>query len=76
MNLKNPNALVGGASGLIGAQLVLNIAKQFGWDVSPGWAVTIAAGASYVILFIGRNGLAGVWSLLKFGSGGKPKAGP
>lgn len=76
MTVKNPNALAGGAAGLIGAQLVLNLAKLLGWDISPGWAVTIAAGASYVVLYVGRNGLAGVWGLLKFGTGGPPKAGP
>lgn len=74
MNLKNPNALVGSGSGFIGGELIVNIAKQFGWDISLGWGLGIASVCTGVVLFIGKNGFVGLWNLLKFGSGGAPKA--
>ena len=73
MTVKNPNALVGGASALGGGEIVVNLARLFGWDISTGWALAIAGAASYVVLFIGRNGLVGCWNVVKFGTGGRPK---
>lgn len=71
MGTRNPNALVGGLSGIAGGQVVVNLAHIFGWDLSAGWAMTVAGVASYVVLFIGREGFAGVWNLLKHGTGGR-----
>lgn len=71
MTIKNPNALVGGIAGIGGGQVVVNIADAFGWNISTGWALTIAGAATYVVLFIGRNGLVGCWDVLKFGTDGK-----
>lgn len=70
MEIKNPNALVGGIAGIGGGQAVVNVASAFGWDISTGWALTIAGAATYVALFIGRNGLVGCWRAVKFGTGG------
>lgn len=70
MAIQNPNALVGGVGGIGGGELVVNLARLFGWDISTGWALAVAGIASYVVLFIGREGFAGVWSLLKYGTGG------
>lgn len=77
MTMSNPNALVGGGSALVGGQIVLNAAKWLGYDLSPGWALTLGAGLTAVVLFIGRNGFAGVWNGLMHGfgkSGTKPGA--
>lgn len=70
MTVKNPNALVGLGGGLGGAQIVINIGKAFGWSVSTGWATLIAAGASYIVLFIGREGFDGVKNVLMHGTKG------
>lgn len=70
MGLKNPNAIVGGGSALIVGQIVLNVAKALGWDLSSGWALTLGAGITSAVLFVGKNGFVGVWHLLKFGTGG------
>lgn len=71
----NPNALIGGpVAGLGGGQIVINIAKAFGWDVSAGWALTVAAAATYAVLFIGREGLSGVWGVLMHGNKPAPPA--
>jgi hypothetical protein len=75
MSTGNPNAIIGGGSALVGGQIVLNVAKALGYDLSAGWALTTGAALTSVVLFVGRNGFAGVWNLLKFGTGGKPKAG-
>lgn len=72
MTTKNPNALIGGLSGIGGGQIVVNLAKLFGWNISTGWAITVAGIASYVVLFVGKSGFAGVWRLLKYGTDGKP----
>lgn len=72
VTVKNPNALVGAVSGIGGGQIVINLARLFGWNVSTGWALTIAGAATYVVLFVGRNGLVGVWHVLKFGAGNTP----
>lgn len=69
---KNPNALVGGLAGLGGGQFVVNVAQWLGWHISTGWGLTIAGGATYVVLFVGRSGFKGVWNLLKYGTDGKP----
>jgi hypothetical protein len=69
MDVKNPNAIVGGGSALVVGQIVLNVAKAIGWDLSSGWALALGAGITSVVLFIGRNGFVGVWRVLKFGTG-------
>lgn len=71
VDVKNPNALVGGVAGIGGGQIVVNLASACGWDISTGWALTIAGAATYVVLFVGKNGLVGVWNLLKFGTAAK-----
>jgi hypothetical protein len=77
MNLRNPNALVGGGSALIGGQIVLNVAKALGYDLSPGWSLGLGAALTSAVLFVGREGFAGVWEGLKHGFGKQtPKAGP
>lgn len=74
MSFKNPNAFVGGGSALIGGQIVLNVAKALGYDLSSGWALTLGAALTSAVLFIGRNGFAGVWNGLKHGFGKTPEA--
>lgn len=63
----NPNAATSLASTIGGGQAIVNIAQAFGWHVSTGWGITIAGAASYVVLFVGREGLAGVWHGLMHG---------
>jgi hypothetical protein len=72
----NPNALVGGISGVAGGEIVVNIAKLFHQHISTGWGITIAAGVSYAVLFLGRNGLAGVWNLIMHGGKTSPPTVP
>lgn len=73
----NPNALVGGPiSTLGGGELVINIAKAFGQNISAGWALTIAGAVTYAVLFVGREGLAGVWNLVKHGTQSNGKETP
>lgn len=72
----NPNALVGLGGGVGGAQIVLNLARIWGWHISPGWATGIAGAATYVVLYIGREGLAGVWHGLMHGFNNQPKGTP
>ena len=65
--VKNPNAYAALGSALGGSQLVMNIAKQFGWDLSAGWATLIAGGAAFVWVYLGRNGLTGIKTALLHG---------
>ena len=66
--MKHPNATVGAVSGVGGGQIVVNIAKALGYTISTGWGITIAGGLTAVALFIGRNGIKGVWRKLMNGS--------
>lgn len=76
MSLKNPNALVGSVSAFGGGEAVVNVARLFGWDLSTGWGLGIAAAATYTVLFVGKNGFVGVWRVLKFGTNGGTPAVP
>lgn len=73
--LTHPNAFVGGLSGVGGGELVLTLSHQLGWDISAGWAVAIAGGLSYLLLYIGKNGFAGAWAVVKHGTGGRSDGG-
>ena len=74
--MTNPNAIVGAGAAGVGGQIVLEVTSWFGWTVSTGLAIWIAAGIAGVVLFIGRDGLVGVWELVRYGSNGKPVARP
>lgn len=66
--IPHPNATVGGLGGGLGAEAVINISRVFGWNISAGWAVWVAAAATGVVLFIGKNGLAGAWGRIMHGN--------
>lgn len=67
--MKHPNAttsFVGGTG--LGTLLVYGL-RLAGVDLEPEASAAIATSLAAVILFIGRNGLLGVWRLLLRGSG-------
>lgn len=74
----NPNASVGGAGGLgvIGVVWFAgNVWPKVALSAEAGAA--IATGASTVLVFLGRNGLAGLWRIIRFGSSAqRPPAAP
>lgn len=72
--MKHPNAVVGGASGLSGGAIVVYLLGLFHVHPSLYVAGIIFTAASSVALFVGRNGLAGVWNFLKHGTSGAPAA--
>lgn len=73
--MSNPNAAVGTVSTIGGGEIVVNIAKLFGWSISTGWGIAIAGALSGLVLFIGREGVVGVWNTVVHGSK-KPPAVP
>lgn len=74
--MKNPNALVGAGAAGVGGQIVLEVTSWFHWTISTGLAIWIAAGIAGVVLFVGRDGLAGVWERVRYGTSGKPVVKP
>lgn len=66
MTVKNPNALVSLGSTAGGGELVVEIADRLGYSISTGWGIAVAGAISYVVLFVGREGIRGlfrrVWS--------------
>lgn len=77
--MKHPNAVVGGATGLTGGELIVELLQQHGVSLSPGWNVAIAAAFTFVALTLGKagaivmkSGLVGLWHVIVHGEG--PKA--
>lgn len=69
--LRHPNAVVGSTSSIVGAELVVELAKDlFGWDISTGYGILIAGAVSAVVLAIGRDGVRGLWRRLLDGQAG------
>lgn len=66
--MTHPNATVGTISGIGGGELVVNVAKAFGYNISTGWGIAIAGAVTGVVLFVGRNGVVGVWQRILHGS--------
>lgn len=65
----NPNAVVGGGSGAsLGLGVVWLLGKA-GVSLDTYTAGLVVSGVSTLVLFIGRNGLAGVWRFLIHGGG-------
>jgi ABC-type enterobactin transport system permease subunit len=61
----NPNAVVGGASGIGGGALVVAVLDLAGVQVTnPYLATTIAGAVTAVALFIGRNGIVGAFRMI------------
>jgi len=69
----HPNAIIGGASGLAGGALVVYLFGLEHVNVDVYAAGAIFTAASSLVLFVGHNGLAGVWSFVKHGSASAPK---
>jgi hypothetical protein len=61
---KNPNAIVGGGSGVAGGVAVVYVLSLFGIDVDPMVGAIIAGGFSAVVLFLGREGVRGLFRLV------------
>lgn len=66
---KHPNAIVGGASGAGGGALVVYLLGLLHAHIDLYAAGLIFTAASSLALFIGRNGIRGVWNLVKNGTG-------
>jgi len=68
--VSNPNAAVAGGTSSLAVALVWFLGNV--WPhvaLSAELGAVIAGGVSTVLLFIGRNGLAGLWEKIKHGSG-------
>lgn len=70
----NPNAKVAGGVGLSGILLVA-VLGYFNVDLTAEAGATIAAGMTTSALFIGRNGIVGVFRMIWRGgaNGAEPK---
>jgi len=69
-SVSNPNAAVAGGTSSLAVALVWFLGNV--WPhvaLSAELGAVIAGGVSTVLLFIGRNGLAGLWEKIKHGSG-------
>lgn len=67
---RNPNAATAGGSGIVTVGFVWVLTNV--WpkvDLSAEAGAGIAAGISTSLLFLGRNGLAGVWRIIVRGDG-------
>lgn len=62
--MKHPNAAAGGLSGAgLGTLIVFALGKA-GVHLEPEAASAIAGATAAAALFVGRNGVAGVWRLI------------
>lgn len=67
--MKHPNAATSLIAGGGGGSAVYAILNAAGVHVTPEVAIWIAAAASTVVLFVGRNGLQGVARIIWRGTG-------
>lgn len=65
----HPNAIVGGVGGIGGGAAVVEILDLAGVHVSSTLAAVIAGASASLLLFVGRNGLAGLGRALWRGTG-------
>lgn len=72
--MKNPNAVIGGGSGLGGGAIVVYVLSLFHVHVDTYAAGAIFVAVSAVVLFIGREGLAGLAETILHGN--KPPVPP
>lgn len=73
--MKNPNAIAGVAGAGLGGQIVLEVSSWFGWSISSGLAIWIAALVTGFVLYVGRNGLKGLWRKVWNGQQGAGEVG-
>lgn len=64
----NPNARVAGATTLAAA-VITWAAHKLGWTLESYYAVVIAGGATSALLWVGKEGLRGVWQRILNGRG-------
>lgn len=70
--MANTPAVAGGATGA--GVLVVWLLGHFGVDVSAEAGVAIGGGTIAVLLFVGHNGLRGVWRRVLYGDPPPPVA--
>lgn len=72
--MKNPNAVIGGGSGLGGGSLVVYLLSIVHVSVSAYAGIAIASAVTGVVLWFGREGgLAGIWNKIVHGTPVPPK---
>jgi hypothetical protein len=69
----NPNASVSLGSGAGVGSLLVWALGRFGVSLDPVEASAIAGALSWLALYVGREGLHGIVSRLRWGSNGPPK---
>jgi hypothetical protein len=78
--VKNPNAVIGGGSGLGGGALVVYALSLVGIHVDAYGAVAIASAAATAVLWAGRieaaGGIAGIWNRIMHGKPAPPAPPP
>lgn len=67
--MKNPNAVIGGSSGVGGGVVVVYALTLVGIDVDPMVGAAIAGVISAVVLYVGREGVRGLFRLVWRGRG-------
>lgn len=70
--IPHPNAIIGGlgAGSGLGSLLAWGLNTKLGAGIPGEGIAAIAGGVAATVMFIGRDGFSGLWSLLKNGSGG------
>lgn len=69
----HPNAVIGGAGGGSGlGTLTVWLLGRYHVHLTQEQAAAIAGGVAALVLFVGRNGLRGVWRTIMDGSGRRP----
>ena len=71
--MNNPNAAVAGTSGGLSV-LVVWLLGRFHVSLSAEEGAVVAGGLASVVLFVGRNGIGGVWARIMHGNKVKPAA--
>ena len=71
--MKNPNAVIGGGSGLGGGSIVVYLLSLSHVSISAYAGVAIAGAITGAVLWVGREGgLAGIWNKIVHGTTAPP----
>lgn len=69
--MKNPNAAVGAGGSGLSVFVVWLATNVFHWSLSAEDGAVIAGAVVTVVLFVGRNGIKGLWKRLINGTSGQ-----
>lgn len=66
--MPHPNASTAAGTGGLAVFVVWLFGNVFHWSLSAEDGAVIAGAVATVVLFIGKNGMVGLWNLIKHGN--------